>query len=477
MRLLFLFCRNPLFYKISLFPLEISFFLCYNESLIRIDNFSKERYMIMVKKVISVCLVLAFVLSVCVIPSHAVDYSYLQAVLDAWDNFDTTGIPSYAIDNAQYEYEAAREYLGSRNQNDIDAAADSFAGFLMNFGIFVEPPEPAQIDYSELESALNDVYANYLNDDVVNENSGKYTSESWSELVSAYNEANAVYRNKDAEDQDQVDQLKDALVSAVSNLVEPTVELGLNEMLAQYKSIYESGNKNPQTYTTVSYDMFWQSYDTALYMMDPLAQEEMGDYFAEMLDWCTEDLRQQYAALVPVVYATETEMVSAPVAGGEAGSFAQNTYFIDEVYNNNYELTSKKVIAQSDTVSVTFEQLFLRTMVQYKEENGSYDIRFVTMLDKNLENYKKAGFVYTINGEDVELYTTDAYESFITDGETVNFSDYNPCEGCFVLQNVVFDAAVAAGLGTIEVKPFVELTDGTTLYGSSVAFSFNDFDN
>ena len=62
-------------------------------------------------------------------------------------------------------------------------------------------------------------------------------------------------------------------------------------------------------------------------------------------------------------------------------------------------------------------------MVQYKSEGDDLRLRFVTMLDENLEDYEEAGFIYTVDGAQDKLTTTEGNTSFVADGKTTTITE------------------------------------------------------
>ncbi len=165
---------------------------------------------------------------------------------------------------------------------------------------------------------------------------------------------------------------------------------------------------------------------------------------------------------------------SKPVAGGENGLVNKRAYYI----NDNDEKLELESGLLGEDLEVTFAQWYLRTSVQFKEnEDGGVNVRFVSMLDKNLDEYYEAGFTYTVGGADSfdPLTTQMGNTSYIVDGKTVKVGDFGLGEEYFILRDVDFAKdAVDANL-EITVTPYVLLTDGETcITGEPVTFSLGD---
>ena len=123
--------------------------------------------------------------------------------------------------------------------------------------------------------------------------------------------------------------------------------------------------------------------------------------------------------------------------------------------------------------SITFEQWYLRTMIQYQAgEDGALDIRFASMLDENLDQYMEAGFIVEVNGQKQTLPVTEAVQSFVANDKTYTIGDFSEADDYFFLQNTVFAASLVKSRADVKVTPFVTLMDGkTTLKGASVTFN------
>ncbi len=167
---------------------------------------------------------------------------------------------------------------------------------------------------------------------------------------------------------------------------------------------------------------------------------------------------------------TEYKLVKAPTID-EEGTYREVTYQVDDE-GNKREDTKVDGLPKP----VTFAKWYLRTMVQYWTSDCQ-KIRFVSMLDGNLGQYKEAGFEVTYNGEQFTLKQTVGYESFTygsNNNITVNAADYSKEGDHFFLETNTFsdDANL-----NIKVKPYVELLSGGKLYGEWVTFSINQVEN
>ena len=101
------------------------------------------------------------------------------------------------------------------------------------------------------------------------------------------------------------------------------------------------------------------------------------------------------------------------------------------------------------------------------------------MLDENLDQYQKAGFIFTINGTAVsdELSTVTANTSYIVDNEEVNISAFSEDNDYFFLQNYVFDIGDIDLDDSLAVTAYVVLADGTELQGAkAVTFTLSQFE-
>lgn len=161
-----------------------------------------------------------------------------------------------------------------------------------------------------------------------------------------------------------------------------------------------------------------------------------------------------------------------PKADGTTGLFNVRTFFVNE---KGEKVVLKDAYYEEDVV-VTFEDWYLYTMIQYKAgEDGALDIRFVSMLDENLEQYAEAGFVFTVEGEEaVTVRTTEAVNSYESDGKTYTIDEFSEEDDFFFLQKFIFaKEAVDADLD-VTVCAYVTLMDGTTLTGESVNFNLGE---
>ena len=163
-------------------------------------------------------------------------------------------------------------------------------------------------------------------------------------------------------------------------------------------------------------------------------------------------------------------LVKAPKAAGTTGTYNKRVYKVDE--SNKVDLMAK---AWETDKKVTFEDWYLRTMIQYQAgEDGALDIRFASMLDENLGQYKEAGFIVEVNGQatPITLKTTEAVKSFVADDKTYTIGEFSEADDYFFLQNTVFAASLVRSGADVKVTPFVTLMDGTTtLKGASVTFN------
>ena len=160
-----------------------------------------------------------------------------------------------------------------------------------------------------------------------------------------------------------------------------------------------------------------------------------------------------------------------PKADGTKGLYNRYSYYLDASGN---EVVLDDAVYDADK-EVTFEQWYLRTMVQYKSEGDDLRLRFVTMLDENLEDYEEAGFIYTVDGAQDKLMTTEGNTSFVADGETTYITEYSQADDFFVMQNTLFAKEVVNQNPAFTVTAYVKLMDGTVLTGKTVSFHLSDF--
>ena len=169
----------------------------------------------------------------------------------------------------------------------------------------------------------------------------------------------------------------------------------------------------------------------------------------------------------------ECYLVTAPTVT-ETGTYNKRAY--------HYEGDAKVVDNETvfDTAKeVSFEQWYLRTLIQYQTDGTTFDLRFVSMLDENLDQYQKAGFIFTINGTAVsdELSTVTANTSYIVDNEEVNISAFSEDNDYFFLQNYVFDIGEIDLDASLAVTAYIVLADGTKLQGTkAVTFTLRQFE-
>ena len=172
---------------------------------------------------------------------------------------------------------------------------------------------------------------------------------------------------------------------------------------------------------------------------------------------------------VTVLYKNYLVEGHEPVANGASGLYNRYSYYLDATGS---EVVLNEKLYNEDK-SVTFEQWYLRTMIQYQAgEDGALDIRFASMLDENLDQYKEAGFIVEVNGQKQTLTVTEAVQSFVADGKTYTIGDFSEADDYFFLQNTVFAASLVRSGADVKVTPFVTLMDGkTTLKGAEVTFN------
>lgn len=124
----------------------------------------------------------------------------------------------------------------------------------------------------------------------------------------------------------------------------------------------------------------------------------------------------------------------------------------------HYDESGKKVEDQTKLYGQdkdgTFEQWYLRTLIQYQTTDSSFDLRFVSVPDENLDEYQKAGFDFTVDG----VLVADDY--FFFNGYSI---DINDAELYF------------ANRRSLTVTAYVVLADGSKLSGKTVAFTLVPF--
>ena len=172
-------------------------------------------------------------------------------------------------------------------------------------------------------------------------------------------------------------------------------------------------------------------------------------------------------------------------AGWTYQEYKTENYLVEEPnaeengrYNRRYfncaddSLLADKVLGEDR--EVTFEQWYLRTMIQYKDgENDALDVRFVSMLDENLVNYSEAGFHVNDGVTEVTVKTTEANTSFIADGKQFDICDYSESNDYFFLANNVFAKEVLEADPEITVTPYVKLISGAAIEGNPVSFKLS----
>ncbi|MCQ2470088.1 MAG: leucine-rich repeat domain-containing protein, partial [Ruminococcus sp.] len=234
-------------------------------------------------------------------------------------------------------------------------------------------------------------------------------------------------------------------------------------------------NANPNDYTEDS----WKAlYDSATALAE-IVSDFQENKFVSSQDELTAALsayngakdaleeKPQYDTLY------ECYLVTAPTVT-EMGTYNKRAYHYE---NDAKVVDTEKVFAEDK--AVTFEQWYLRTLIQYQTNGTEFDLRFVSMLDENLDQYQKAGFIFTINGTEVsdELSTVTANTSYIVDGSKVDINAFSQPDDYFFLQKYVFDIGEIDLDATMAVTAYVVLADGTELQGTkAVTFTLRQFE-
>ena len=312
-------------------------------------------------------------------------------------------------------------------------------------------------DYTELDAAIAD--ANVYTAD-------NYTEDSWAALETALAEANAVDRDLKEDQQDTINTAKNNLRDAIDGLVLKDADYTELEAAIADANVYTADN-----YTEDS----WAALETALAEANAVDPDLKADQQGT-IDTAKNNLRDAIAALEEKPkYDTlyEEYLVKAPTVT-ENGTYNKRAYHYE---NDAKVVDTEKVFAEDK--AVTFEQWYLRTLIQYQVNDSEFDLRFVSMLDENLDQYQKAGFIFTINGTEVsdELSTVTANTSYIVDNEEVNISVFSEDNDYFFLQNYVFDIGEIDLDASLAVTAYVVLADGTKLQGTkAVTFTLRQFE-
>lgn len=195
----------------------------------------------------------------------------------------------------------------------------------------------------------------------------------------------------------------------------------------------------------------------------------------ERQDEVTEMAQAIYDAiddLEPYELQYESYLVAAPTVL-RSGLYNQRSYYIDET-GTRVDVSDK--VWEKDA-SLSFAQWYLRTMIQFKDNgDGTLELRFVSMLDENINAYKEAGFMLTVNGINAEpISTTVVNDSFVVEGETVSISDYSEANDFFFIQTYLVDAALVEANPSFDICPYVTRMDGTILTGKPDSFRLTDF--
>ena len=283
-----------------------------------------------------------------------------------------------------------------------------------------------------------------------------YTAASWKNVEDVID---AVDRSLYADEQDQVDAMAKAINDAIDALVRRADYAGVDTAISRLDSLIEA------EYTPSS----WKAVQDAIAAVDRsliAGDQSQVNAMAKAINDAIDALR----LVADQQFYFEYYLVDGhkPVAKGAAGLYNQRSYYFDT--------DGTKVIAEEQLLgadrSVTFEQWYLRTMYQYKNGTaaGSKDVRCVTMLDENLDGYREAGFIVTVNGSSLKWSTTTTYTSFLAAGEEIRITDFSDANDSFVLCNSVFASELVEANAKVTVKAFVTLDDGTTLTGSSTSF-------
>lgn len=344
-----------------------------------------------------------------------------------------------ALNDVVYDLDITR-------QNEVDAMAKAIADAIDGL------KEVA--DTSRLEAAIADA-------DAANE--ADYSALVWSAIQDKVAEGNTyVGAGLAAEDaQGDVDMITDDLNALLLQK--------LND--ADYTAVEAAIANIPDDlsiYTDASVDALIAAYNN---VVRDLKEDKQGD-----VDAMAKAIEDAIAALEEKPkYDTlyEEYLVTAPTVT-ENGTYNKRAYHYE---NDTKVIETEKVF--TDDKAVTFEQWYLRTLIQYKVNGSEFDLRFVSMLDENLDQYQKAGFIFKINGTAVsdELSTVTANTSYIVDGSKVDISAFSQPDDYFFLQKYVFDIGEIDLDATLAVTAYVVLADGTELQGKkAVTFTLRQFE-
>ena len=309
-------------------------------------------------------------------------------------------------------------------------------------------------DTSRLEAAIAEA-----ND----ANQADYSASVWSAIQDKVAEGNpyvgAGFASEDA--QGDIDAITDDLNALLIKK--------LND--ADYTAVESAKNKVPDDlsiYTDASVNALIAAYNNVVRDLKEDKQDDV-DAMAKAIEDAIAALEEKpkYDTLY------EEYLVKAPTVT-ENGTYNKRAYHYE---NDDKVVDIEKVFAEDK--AVTFEQWYLRTLIQYQTDGTKFDLRFVSMLDENLDQYQKAGFIFTINGTAVsdELSTVTANTSYIVDNEVVNISAFSEDNDYFFLQNYVFDIGDIDLDDSLAVTAYVVLADGTELQGAkAVTFTLSQFE-
>ena len=327
-------------------------------------------------------------------------------------------------------------------QGDVDAVTDDLNALLLQ--------KLNDADYTAVDAAIDNIP-----DDL-----SIYTDASVDALIAAYDN---VVRDLKEDKQSDVDAMATAIEDAIDGLVLKDADYTYVD-----KYIAQAANIDRSLYTDDSLADLDAAIAAVVHDLDITRQDEVTGYANDIyaaIDALEE--KPKYDTLY------EEYLVKAPTVT-ENGTYNKRAYHYE---NDDKVIDTEKVFAEDK--AVTFEQWYLRTLIQYQTDGTKFDLRFVSMLDENLDQYQKAGFIFTINGTAVsdELSTVTANTSYIVDSEEVNISAFSQPDDYFFLQNYVFNIGEIDLDATLAVTAYVVLADGTEMKGTkAVTFTLRQFE-
>ena len=374
------------------------------------------------------------------------DYSAVDAAIDTVAATDRDAYTAASLNALDAAVAAVERDLDITRQDEVDAMAQAIADAIAAL------KEVA--DTSRLEAAIADADA---------ANKADYSASVWSAIQDKVAEGNtyigAGYASDDVQgDVDMItDELNDLLLKKLNDADYTAVEAAIANI-----------PDDLSIYTDASVDALIAAYNN---VVRDLKEDKQGD-----VDAMATAIEDAIAALEEKPkYDTlyEEYLVTAPTVT-ENGTYNKRAYH----YENDTKVIDTEKVFTVDK-NVTFEQWYLRTLIQYQTDGTKFDLRFVSMLDENLDQYQKAGFTFTINGTAVsdELSTVTANTSYIVDSEEVNISAFSEDNDYFFLQNYVFDIGDIDLDDSLAVTAYVVLADGTELKGTkAVTFTLSQFE-